>query len=427
MKGYVEVFAIASDGSEELVAKGGNLVVDLAGQHIVDMLTLPSQTSAIAPTVVDASNWGIKAMSFGPAGGSFGTDPGRATTLCEGETEGKLLGTTAYFATSAAIADQTSWINVDRSVTATATNQRIVRALYLSGSELYDDANGVPSTEATPSSFVPPHRLPSYPDPLDSQLEPCSVAYVDLSGDGTTSNGQFQNKIYYNINDPSAYLFGAYAVGYAADQSHASGDFSICLVDSLDGDFVANNQLNVVASGLGVGDTTTYNGREEVDSDGFIRVVPLGTDSDMGAAVQFGGSWSITTDNAHWLGRAWVSGVGSQTSATSFFDAATAGRVMITTKIHTDDLRMFNVYGGLHQMGLWTYDMKQNLSLSAPPYDWVLNDDGENILKYNLFAKKTFTEDLTYVRDAAAYKPGIARENTPLVLRWTLDLRSDIP
>ena len=423
MRGNVEVFAIASDGSENLIAKGDNLVVDGAGKTLVDMFTLPAQTSAITPAITDASNWCIKGLSFGPAGGSFGSDAGRATTLCFGETEASVIGTTAYYVTPEAIADSTSWVNVDRSVTAAATNQRIVRALYNSNSELWD------TDEATTSSFIPPHRLPSYPDPLDTQLEPCSVAYVDVSADGTTSNGQFQNKIYYNINDPSAYLFGAYAVGYEAAPGHASGDFMIMAVNSLEGNFAADNDLNIVGSGLEVGSTNSYNGRGEVDSDGFIRVVPVqNSDSEIGAAAMFGGSWDPDSEDAHWLGRAWVSGVGAQTSATAFCDADGAGKIMVTTRIHNDDMRMFNMYGGLHQVGLWTYNMKSILDTSTPPYEWGLDDDGDCVLEYNLFAKKTFTENLSSSRDkASGYFPGMNYTGQHLLLRWTLDFRTDIP
>ena len=42
MKGNVEVFAVYADGSEKLLLREPNLVVNGAGQSIVDMLTTPS-------------------------------------------------------------------------------------------------------------------------------------------------------------------------------------------------------------------------------------------------------------------------------------------------------------------------------------------------------------------------------------------------
>ena len=65
MRGIVEVFKIVDGGLEELLYKEENLVVNQAGQTIVDMLTTPSSTLGIAPAIMDTSNWVIQAMSFG--------------------------------------------------------------------------------------------------------------------------------------------------------------------------------------------------------------------------------------------------------------------------------------------------------------------------------------------------------------------------
>ena len=65
MKGTVEVLEILQGGKENLIYKEDNLIVNLAGQTIVDMLTTPSSTLGIAPAVMDTSNWVIQAISFG--------------------------------------------------------------------------------------------------------------------------------------------------------------------------------------------------------------------------------------------------------------------------------------------------------------------------------------------------------------------------
>tara|TARA_R110002051_G_scaffold1143_8_gene5828 strand:+ start:18331 stop:20577 length:2247 start_codon:yes stop_codon:yes gene_type:complete len=65
MKGTVEVFKIVEGGKEELLYKEDNLVVNSAGQTIVDMLTTPSSTLGISPAVMDTSNWVVQAISFG--------------------------------------------------------------------------------------------------------------------------------------------------------------------------------------------------------------------------------------------------------------------------------------------------------------------------------------------------------------------------
>ena len=67
MKGTVEVFKIVDSGEEELLYKEDNLVVNLAGQSIVDMLTTPSSLLGIesASSIMDTSNWVVQAISFG--------------------------------------------------------------------------------------------------------------------------------------------------------------------------------------------------------------------------------------------------------------------------------------------------------------------------------------------------------------------------
>jgi|ETNvirenome_6_85_1030632.scaffolds.fasta_scaffold00629_3 hypothetical protein len=65
MKGKVEIFAVLDGDREKLVYEEDNLVVNGAGQTIVDMLTAPSSTLGIAPRVMDTSNWVVQAISFG--------------------------------------------------------------------------------------------------------------------------------------------------------------------------------------------------------------------------------------------------------------------------------------------------------------------------------------------------------------------------
>ena len=65
MRGKVEVLAIVDDGREELLYEDSNLIVNLAGQTIVDMLTTPSATFGIVPDLMDTSNWVVQAISFG--------------------------------------------------------------------------------------------------------------------------------------------------------------------------------------------------------------------------------------------------------------------------------------------------------------------------------------------------------------------------
>ena len=376
MKGRVEVFCIEDDGSERLVAAEDNLIVDGAGQTIVDMLTIPSSLISVTPYVYDASNWRIKALTFGPAGGNFGNDPWYADTSC---TDGRreLLGAPAYYVTKEAIEDPTSWVNVDR------TTDKAIRVLW--------KPEAFPAGSVTASSYTPPYKLPSYPDTLDTRLEKQEEAYFSVSSTtATTSFGHFQNWISQKPNDASSYLFGAFA-----DDTE---EYDIYLVSSLEGDFVADPTLNVIASGTATATANGYNGTGNVSTRGFIKIKTM----------------DVATTGT--TGEAWVSGTGSQASPEDFLVDC---KVQITTWINGQDLKLFSVYGGLHQIGLWTYDMKTNLERRiTPPIAWT---KGKNIA-HRLFAKKTFTDNLVRVEDNGT-SPGVDYSGA-MILKWTIDLRS---
>ena len=393
-----------------MIAEESNLVVNGAGETIVDMLTTPSSTLGIAPRVMDASNWRITAMSFGPAGKNFGNDPLRRDSSCVGVTP-DLIGATAYYITEKAINDPTSWVNPDRKVEA----NRVIRALWPSPeARLKTEYEGF-----SPLSYIPPFYLPSYPDPLDKKLEPQNTAYVNVSADGAVSYGQFENRLNWSLDEASSYVVGAYAIG--VDPGYLfEPDMKVSLVSSLDGDFAADPTLHVLTTLPRVGSSEhAYNasasnldGQGNVDPRGFIRVLPYAE-----ADVTYP-DWGPTLPDK-WYGKTWVSGVGVQDQPTDLFSGVTGPQIQISTRIHYTDLVMFSVFGGLHQMGLWTPNVKETLKGIQPPWDWVAED---NPIVYRLFAKKTFTEDLTQRQDDGAV-PGLWSENG-LIVKWTIDLRS---
>ncbi len=377
MKGRVEVFSVEADGSETLIASENNLIVDGAGQTIVDMLTIPSSVSVISPEVLDASNWRIKAMTFGPAGGNFGNDPWYSDTSC---TDGRreLLGAPAYYVTQEAIDDPTSWVNVDR------TTDKAIRVLWTS--------SAFPAGSVTASSYTPPYKLPSYPDSLDTRLEKQDTAYVSVSADGAQSFGHFENRIQENPTDASSYLLGAFCLDLASDA------LPLYMVSSLEGDFVTTEDLHVVASGIATNTGNSFNGKNSVDYRGFVKIDTM----------------DIATTGP---GTIWVSGVGTQTTPEDFVNE---GRIQITARINPQDSKMFLMYGGLHQLGLWTYDMQATLEKSiTPPIAWTRAKE----IQYRLFAKKTFTDNLVKVNDNGS-SSGMS-SSTPMYLRWTIDLRSN--
>ena len=142
MRGKVEVFAIAADGTQSLLLSEPNLVVNGASESIVDMLTTPSSILGVSPEVMDTSNWRFGAISFGPAAGSFSGNAYffpedkvymKTDNLCQGK--------------SASVSSLINQISTDKKL-------RVLWASATIGAE-----NG-----ATASSYTPPYRLPSYPE-----------------------------------------------------------------------------------------------------------------------------------------------------------------------------------------------------------------------------------------------------------------------
>lgn len=384
MKGNVEVFAIHADGSEELLLSEHNLVVNGAGESIVDMLTTPSSVLGITPRVMDTSNWRFGALSFGPAGGAFSGNGYffpedkiymKEDDLCNG--------------VSANVSSFIDQISTDR----------VIRLLWSS-----------PKVSTT-SSYVPPYRLPSYPDPLDQKLEDASTAYSIVSGDGTQSFGHFENRIQFNPVDASSYFQGAYAPYSAGGGTFTSG----MLVSSYEGDFQANVSANIIAYNI---ETGKYNEKAAMDYRGYIT-------------TQYNAPVMGTTSN--YLGRVYVSGstVNGLTGATSQCAQPT---VTVTTKISQGDVWSMNLYGGLHQIGLWNMDTPTALLANEAPFlegtptaggdPKFINSSGITKQEFKLFAKKTFTNDLTFLQDKSLpYMPGFT-SYVGLKLQWTLDLRS---
>jgi len=395
MRGNVEVYAVAADGSEKLILSESNLIVDGAGEAIVDMLTTPSSVSGIAPRVMDTSNWRWGAISFGPAASSFqenayffpaSGDPykhvhRKTDDLCHGVS-----------------ANVTSFIDQ-------ISADKIVRVLWVSST--IGATNG-----ASVSSYTPPYRLPSYPDPLNQKLEDASTAYAIVSGDGTQSYGQFENRIMFASGDPSSYFQGVYPPSGESSQLY---QLSAVLVSSYEGDFQADSGLHTVVTSPqlnGIDVRSNYNTYEAMDYRGFIE-------------TQYGvyGTSSI--------GIAAVSGVVNSNTAQ---DLVADPRVVIETTMGGGDVWSTNLYGGIHQIGLWSLDCKKSLESSTAPFYPVgkdyIDSNGVTPREFKLFAKKTFTENLGKIKDSVTYGSGFAYQPFAtavfnLKIKWTIDFRTN--
>ena len=374
MRGKVEVFVIASDGSESLVLSEPNLVVNGAGQSIVDMLTTPSSVLKYAPRVMDTSNWRWGAVSFGPAASSFQEN--------------------AYFYSTAS--------GVSSCLTQVSRDKKI-RVEWVSGS--IGVANG-----ATASSYTPPYRLPSYPDPLNQKLEDASTAYAFVSGDGTQCFGQFENRINFASGDASSYFQGVYPISGSDPLYNNAGMLVSSYAGNFDPDDGGDASANMVAF-FSAG-ASEYNANEQMDYRGFVSATHHATDQD-----------------ATPLGMVYVSG-STPNGLTGSISQVAQPWVSVHTQISAPDVWAMNLFGGLHQIGLWNVDCKKSLESNEapflqPPEKFIEDVDGVSKLEFKLFAKKTFTQNLCYIKD---YIDNQGFQNhQPLKIVWTLDFQSVPP
>jgi len=402
MKGKVEVYAIASDGSQRLVHSARNLVVDGAGELVVDMLTVPSSTLGIAPRVMDTSNWRFGALSFGPAGGAF-------------QENGFFFPSGASWTPPGDQCDGTGSQRVSNMLNAVGV-QKTLRLLSNSAREVAGDV----------STYTPNYHLPSYPDPLDTRLEKEDTAYTMFSGDGTRSYGHLENRIAFASGDPSSYFQGGYPTGDATPVTVVNVPQTV-IVSSFDGDFTGPtvNAMVNCASSYFPGSTQQpyfylssliggFNYASSMDYRGFATV-------------------DYSKQAAPGVGNTMVSSTAGAANVREFVQDP---RVTIACYIARWDVQALNVYGGFHQMGLWGLDCKESLKSNAAPFlqDNALYIDTSGVTKqeFKLFAKKTFSSNLAATSDQSPSVPLLGTVPLPgllnhasLLVRWTLDFRSD--
>jgi len=375
MRGKVEVYAIAADGSQSLVAEGSNLVLNGAGESVVDMLTTPSSVLGIAPRVMDTSNFRMAAISFGPAAESFQENGYffpkdaiwyKTDDLCNG--------------VSASVSSLINQIGTDK----------IMRVMWTS------------SLTSQASAYTPPYRLPSYPDVIDRKLEDADTAYSIVSGDGTQSYGHFENRIQFKPLEPSSYFQGVYPP--------SPTDLSAVLVSSYEGDFTSIS-TNMIVSALSP--QGGFNFRQYMDYRGFCHL-----------------RYDTHPNDALTVGRTSVSAAEAYATPEAM---VVDPRVTYSADIYRYDIWAMNNYGGLHQIGLWNMDCKKALENNEAPFledgaviatepQFINTTTGVTKQEFKLFAKKTFTENLT-ARDDNGATDAFSNYGD-LLLRWTLDFRS---
>ena len=392
IRGRVEVYTDYGTKDQNLVSEDNNVVVDGAGEIIADMLTTTPSLSGIASasSILDTSNYTIQAMTFGK------------------DEEGYKRH-----------AHTDTWSGLDFSWSNSASGG--ATPLYFSGAMVFVSANSNPAGGV--SSYFPsgsPYNiLPSYPSPNDKKLELGSETLLNTlviqsgadpvtntygSTYPTASATAIQNIVntsgYNNIGHNTNVLLDEVAAGFAPNDGDSTlglgliqGAFprGVHSEGTPAGIFSSVGQITptvheTIAPPGGIGCSATFNSTfndqyvESMDVSGHLGRV-FNEYGVVGSSLTFADHPNIFSS-------------GLVVSALTSFSSI--GEVIYQTVIGAGDLGFTNFYGGIYNIGLWALDVKESLKTSAPPYTW---NPRSNVRKYKLFSKKSFTQNLAYIKD----------------------------
>lgn len=351
MKGIVEIYS-----GDKLLYQDDNLVVDGAGQTIVDMLTMSPSLSGIASTssLLDTSNYTIQAISFGKGKKAY------------------LYNAHAY--------DSSSELGIN------------TKDLFLavSGSSLLGTNKGVAvvvASSLTTSSYSPVPTLPAATTPMDTKL--AEGAY--LSGNSVINLDTTQYKDGQNMNILPYINEEGFTAGFEGYGSYwgcwpegsgtgGSNFYVISSTDVIESTLTTAHITNALVSGTYKG---VFNAASSMETRGWVGKVydPIN------------GQVGLPTETNP------ISGLIVSSSS----DSSTTGEVQYIITCGSGDLGMANLYGGIYSMGLWTIDISTTLAPQVgdvgyyPPFGWhPYNKPRRN---YRLFSKHSFTKNLCYIQD----------------------------
>lgn len=214
------------------------------------------------------------------------------------------------------------------------------------------------------ASALPLYKLlPEYPDPINTRLEQksCPTIVGGLTG---LDVGHCANHLLHPTLSAAYWKLGCFP---------PSGGINYYVVKNLD-----NPLGSFVFSGILSGG---YNYHKIMDASGFLTFAPLNGSQGRSAAAA-----GLFTSGAL---------INLQT------DFSSTGKVPVTWRLDAGDAGSLLLYGGVYHLGLWCLDVKAMIAAGhKPPFAFnALN----NIRKYRLFAKKTFSKDLLYINDSLGF------------------------
>jgi len=394
IRGKVEVYTDYGTKDQKLVSEDNNVVVDGAGEIIVDMLTTTPSLSGIpsASAILDTSNYTIQAMTFGK------------------DEEGYKRH-----------AHTDTWSGIDYSFSKGFSGSypaggSLYKPYLFSGAMVFVSANDNPGGGV--SSYFPSgsryNILPRAPVPTDTKLE--------LNSNPIWAETYISANNYYADswprNVPGFTAFGGPSINKGhnvnALLNEASAGFwpynAVATAESVQG-----VGLLMGAYPRGVQHGGTPGGIFKDVSQLTTGVAPKDiTAGDIGCSANFIGTFNTVSsmDLLGHIGQVYneygVVGSGfsfatnpniysSGLVVSANTDFSSTGEVIYQTVIASGDLGFTNFYGGIYNIGLWALDTKRTLGSASPPFVW---NPITNLRKYKLFSKKSFTKNLAYIQDS---------------------------
>tara|TARA_Y100000296_G_scaffold58612_1_gene67572 strand:- start:12 stop:1115 length:1104 start_codon:yes stop_codon:yes gene_type:complete len=337
------------------------MIVDKAGELIVDALTITPSLSGIASAsaILDTSNYTIRAISFGKDASGYlnhAHEPGPRAIEATSSAD-RVLRVVSYEA-STALYGVSSYHSAPSATSAIIKFNEISSLGVSAGTRYY--------------------LLPEAPSPMQTRLETKSTAIAPDKGLSGYDLGHNLNML--NLS--------SVVVGRVLGETvSGTSSFAGCYAPSSGVDWAILSSAEATATPVVTGNFKgLFNTCGTMDLFGHIGVAK-------------------DASSAH-LGRTHLGPFLQQTSGLIFSAAdnfSSTGRVDYATCLSGGDAGCAGLYGGIYNIGLWAFDMKAMLKKGkTPPYTFSSTagaDSFDDILSYKLFARKTFTRDITYIRD----------------------------
>jgi hypothetical protein len=412
MRGEIEILV-----GDETVYKDGNMIVDGAGSLLADVMTAPRAYADMpsASSILDASNYTIQAISFGKGKDGYlknahevlleksryfmsNNDPMIATTKEQSDVNDSTTSSIIWGVSSLPEAPNPihSKLNLDCSVHSdfqlsssyfgteitaliqyTNAPEDFGQNMNLIPSGIYLKVSDVSSFVAASVSVPPFNLVPQVSSNIAALITNSIGCWPEGESEGGTPFFVFSS-IEDNFTGPSTLFDGL--------------NFSSGVYDASSGFFAQSGTLYGY-----------FNEASSMDYSGYVNMIMSSVPN---------GSYSVSDSSG-----------GLILSAAS--DFSSTGMIEYECTMASGDAVAAQLYGGIHNMGLWAMDVNSALRAGyTPPLSFdVIN----NQKRYKLFARKDLTKSLTAYQDTkgltgslTAHYPATKPAAEKVVIKWRL-------